>query len=279
MKPVLRLLCELSSRKWVSSIAGHVAKSGWSRRWIAAFCKTYRINADEAEKPLDEYASLNEFFTRRLKPGARPIDPAPNTLVSPVDAIVTACGVIGEGSSFTVKGQTYTVPELLNHSPRTINYTGGYYIVLYLSPRDYHRIHAPVAGAIVETERIPGRTYPVNDFGLRHLRRVLSRNERLITYIRHESGEVAVVKVGAMNVSGIRHVEPLNPQLNKGDELAWFEFGSTVVVLTESDMFQPGDRLRIGSPVRVGEALGIVRPRGRRSDDATDTAPNASAGR
>lgn len=268
MKPVWRLLIELSSRKWVSAMAGSIAKSAWSRRWIAPFCRTYRIDADEAEKPIHEYASLNEFFTRRLKPGARPIDPTPNALVSPVDAVVTACGLIGEGSRFTVKGQTYTVPELLNQSPRTINYTGGYYIVLYLSPRDYHRIHAPVDGTIVETERIPGRTYPVNDFGLRHLKRVLSRNERVITYIRHESGEVAVVKVGAMNVSGIRYVEPLNTNLNKGDELAWFEFGSTVVVLTESGIFQPGDRLQAGSSVRVGEALGLLRPRGQRSNDA-----------
>src|SRR5690606_18809828 len=105
----------------------------------------------------------------------------------------------------------------------------GFYIVLYLSPTDYHRIHCPVSGKLLEREHVPGKVYPVNEFGMRHMKGTLSRNERLITYIRHGGGEAAVVKVGAMNVSSIQYVEPLGNTVERGQELAYFEFGSTVV--------------------------------------------------
>lgn len=223
---------------------------------MARFVKLYNINADEAEKSLKQYESLNEFFTRRLQEGARPIDPSADTLISPVDALITGIGTIEDGTIVNVKGQDYTVEELLSRSPRTENYRDGRYMVLYLSPTDYHRIHAPAAGRIVEREHVEGRVYPVNDFGMRHMRTVLSRNERLITYIRHEQGEIAVVKVGAMNVSSIRYTEPLKDSVSKGEELAYFEFGSTVVLLTQRGMFLPRADLKEGVKIRMGEALG-----------------------
>jgi len=255
---LLRAMTELTSRKFVSRLTGRLAKSPLSRRMIPRFAKLYRIAVHEAEKPVEQYGSLNEFFTRRLKPGARVVDPAPEALVSPVDALITACGVIRGGTLLQVKGQDYTLGELLNDSPRVSQYRDGCYWVLYLSPTDYHRIHSPCSGTVVESEAIPGRVYPVNEFGLTSMRKVLSRNERLATYIQHEGGEVAVVKVGALNVSSIRYVEPRPKRLERGDELAYFEFGSTVVLLAEDGTCAPRVDLKPGVKVRMGERLGTL---------------------
>lgn len=256
---LLRTLTELTSRKTVSRLAGHLAKSRLSRRWITRFAAVYRVNVAEAEKRLDEYETLNAFFTRRLKPGARPVDADPAALVSPVDGTVIACGPVADGTILQVKGQDYTVQELLNGSPRVPLYLNGHAWVLYLSPSDYHRIHAPCDGDIVETDHIPGRTYPVNDFGLRFMRRALARNERRVTYIRHGRGEVAVVKVGALNVASIRYADPLPDRLAKGDEFAWFEFGSTVVLLASGGLCTPRADLQPGQAVRMGERLATIR--------------------
>lgn len=258
MRWLLRSMTELSSRKWISRLTGRFAQSAASRRLIPRFAKLYGIPVEEAEKPIREYTTLNEFFTRRLKPGSRPVDPDPDALVSPVDALVTGAGVVEAGTVLNVKGQDYTVEELLGRSPRMENYRHGYCMVLYLSPTDYHRIHSPVDGSVVEREHIPGRVYPVNDFGLRHMRRVLSRNERLVTYVRHGRGEVAIVKVGAMNVSSIRYVEPLTDTLVRGGDLAYFEFGSTIVLLLEDGTFAPRPDLAPGLKVRMGERLGTL---------------------
>lgn len=257
-RALLRMMTELSSRKFISRITGRVAKSPLSRRWIAKFASAYQIPVHEAEKKLEEYATLNEFFTRRLKPGSRPVDASSGALVSPVDAKITACGTIEDGLMLQVKGQDYTIEELLGGSPRISQYLHGYYWVLYLSPTDYHRIHSPCEGDVVESEHIPGRVYPVNEFGLTAMRRVLSRNERLVTYIRHDIGEVAVVKVGALNVSSIKYVEPRPTKLARGQELAYFEFGSTVVLLTQDGTLKPRDGLKIGDKVRMGEKLGTL---------------------
>lgn len=253
---LFRLLTELSSQKWLSRLTGLFAKSSVSRHLIPRFSRMYGINPADAEKSLEQYASLNDFFTRRLKAGLRPIDSSEQSIISPVDAKVTGIGIIQDGLLVNVKGQDYTIEELLNRSPRTVNYKNGFYMVLYLSPTDYHRIHSPVSGSIVEKEHVPGKVYPVNEFGMRRMKRTLSRNERLITYIAHDRAEIAVVKVGAMNVSSIRYAEPLNNKLNKGDELAYFEFGSTVVLLMESGVFRPRPDLMLNSKVRMGENIG-----------------------
>ncbi|MFD0694241.1 archaetidylserine decarboxylase [Paenibacillus sp. GCM10027628] len=255
-KPFFRLLTELSSRKWVSQLTGAFAKSKASRLFIPRFAQTYGIRIEDAEKHIKDYMSLNDFFTRRLKPGLRPIHEDATRVVSPVDAMITGIGDIKDGLILNVKGQDYTIDELLNRSPRTVNYKNGFYFVLYLSPTDYHRIHSPITGDILEKEHVPGKVYPVNEFGLRHMRRVLSRNERLITFMQHGTGEVAVVKVGALNVSSIQYVEPLPNHLERGQELAYFEFGSTVVLLFEDEMFESRKDLQLGSKVKMGEELG-----------------------
>jgi len=258
VKSLFRLLTELSSRKAISRTTGRIAKSRLSRSMIPSFVKTYEIAAEEAEKPLEQYESLNEFFTRRLRPGSRPIDPAPDAVISPVDARITGAGEIQAGQLLNIKGQDYTLEELLDRSPRIVNYTHGFYVILYLSPADYHRIHVPAAGKIVERDHIRGKTYPVNEYGMRHIHRVLSRNERLVTYLQTAAGEIAIVKVGALNVSSIRYTEPQHDAVDKGDELAYFEFGSTVVLLFENGIFTPRSDLMVNLKVKMGEAIGTL---------------------
>ncbi|HEY0828310.1 MAG TPA: archaetidylserine decarboxylase [Bacilli bacterium] len=253
---IMRLMTELSSNKLISKTTGKLAKSAFSKFMIPKFAKLYGISIEDAEKPLEYYASLNDFFTRRLKPGIRPVAQEESVLVSPVDGVVTGIGPIHGGQLLNIKGQDYTMEELLNRSPRMVNYHNGFFMVLYLSPTDYHRIHSPVTGKIIETEHIIGKVYPVNEYGLRHMKRVLSRNERLITYIQHSSGEVAVVKVGAMNVSSIQYTQPFHEQLERGDDLAYFEFGSTVVLCMEEGTFECRSDLMLGSLVRMGQSLG-----------------------
>lgn len=254
-----RLFTELSSRKFISKLTGAFARSRLSHILIPWFARTYKIRMEDAEKPWQQYRSLNNFFTRRLKKELRPIDAAPDVLISPVDATITGIGPIQEGQILRVKGQDYNLRQLLHNSPRLVNYTDGFYYVLYLSPTDYHRIHSPVTGAIVEKEFIPGKVYPVNEFGLRFMRKVLSSNRRQVTYIQHPFGEIAVVKVGAMNVSSIQYTDPATVQLTAGDELAYFEFGSTVVLLLENGTFTSRADLLINSNVKMGESLGQFR--------------------
>lgn len=249
-------MTELTSRKWIAQLTGRFSHSKLSRLIIPTFAKSYGIPIEEAEKDLKEYRTLNEFFTRKLKPGSRPISTEENVMISPVDSLITAMGPIDAGTILNVKGQDYSLDELLNHSPRAEVYRHGYAFVLYLSPTDYHRIHTPVAGKKIESEHIKGKVYPVNDHGMRNMRQVLSRNERLITYIAHPAGEVAVIKVGAMNVSSIKYSFPEVFEWQLGDDLAYFEFGSTVVLLTESNTFEVCPELSIGTKVKMGEALG-----------------------
>ena len=257
--PLFRLLTQLSSRKFISRITGAFARSRFSRMLIPMFARSYQIDIQEAELPLEHYATLNSFFTRRLKPDVRVIDQTPRLLVSPVDAAITGMGPIENGQLLQVKGQDYTVNQLLEDPLLGATFANGWFFVLYLSPRDYHRIHAPIAGTVVVSRHMKGKVYPVNEFGLRQIKRVLSRNERLLTQLEGDAGEghVAVIKVGAMNVSSIQYAhQPLPTQFERGEELAYFAFGSTVVLLTENRSFQPRVDLAIGSAVRMGEALG-----------------------
>ncbi|WP_410514163.1 archaetidylserine decarboxylase [Paenibacillus sp. BR2-3] len=260
VKQFLRLMTELSSRRWLSRLMGYLSHSRLSRFFIPAFIRIYHIPAAEAEKNPEEYRSLNEFFSRRLKSGMRPVAAEPDALVSPVDAMITAMGDITAGTIMNVKGQDYQLEDLLNHSPHLELYKKGFFFVLYLSPTDYHRIHSPLKGRKAESDYVRGRAYPVNEFGMRHMKSVLSRNERLITYIAGDYGEAAVVKVGAMNVSSIRYSDDNAEAWQKGADLAYFEFGSTVVLLTETGTFTPRPGLAADTKVKMGEWLGTLHP-------------------
>ncbi|MBG9567631.1 archaetidylserine decarboxylase [Brevibacillus agri] len=261
----------------MSRTMGKITASRFSRLAIQHYIRHYKIDASIIEKPVTEYRTLKEFFTRRLKPGARPIAPGNDVIVSPVDGTVSQLGDICEGTLIQAKGKEFSVTELLGGSEEEAKrYYGGKFITIYLSPRDYHRIHMPVAGELVRYSYLPGRLYPVNRLGIENVDRLFARNERLVTYIESDGlGEIALVKVGALFVGSVKVVyntattnikhgrqtdEPIEgtPHYAKGDELGWFEFGSTVILLLESSQLTWAAGVEKGNSLLMGQLLATL---------------------
>ena len=218
---------------------------------------------EEARGPLAMYPSLAAFFVRRLKDGTRPIGDDPGRVVSPVDGTYQTICPIHEGSVLQAKGRAYGVRELLGGVGTELELEGGYAWTIYLSPRDYHRIHAPEAGRLTEARWIDGTRYSVAP-GVLDRRLVLPMNERVSARLETERGPLLLVFVGALNVGRIRvvGVEPSaradlgrGRQLARGEELARFEMGSTVVVISPPGGLQPLEESRAGATVRLGEAM------------------------
>lgn len=251
-----RLLIELTNRKWSSHVLRSFATSKMSKILISSFSRVYQINLKEMEKPLDEYVSLHDFFTRKLKDGMRPINLDPLTVVSPVDGIIEEVGVISKEHTITVKGKQYSISEMVGNDEVLKNLSQGVYMILYLSPSHYHRIHSPISGNIVNQWTIGEKSYPVNQWGLKYGKSPLSKNYRVITEIDHPAGKVLLVKVGAMFVNSIELVH-VGEHLNKGEEVAFFSFGSTVILLFEKNLFYPTCQITPQN-IRVGEAIGRI---------------------
>lgn len=258
----------------LSRTMGRITASRFSRMAIQSYIRHYKIDASIVEKPVHEYRTLKEFFTRRLKPGARPIAPGEEVIVSPVDGTVSQLGDIREGTLIQAKGKGFSVAELLGGSEeKAKRYYGGKFITIYLSPRDYHRIHMPVTGRLQRFSYLPGRLYPVNQLGVEYVDRLFARNERIVTYIETEDkGELALVKVGALFVGSVKvcyNAATTNvkrgrytegeisgfPVCEKGEELGWFEFGSTVILLFESGEIEWEPGVGCGSSLLMGQKL------------------------
>ena len=245
------------------------------RAVIRTFARKYGVDAAEAERAIEEYPTFTEFFTRRLKPGARPIAPGELVPVSPVDGTVGEVGDIVEGRLLQAKGKHYTLAELFGGPEAAEDarrFAGGTFVTIYLAPYNYHRIHAPLGGEISGYVNMPGQLWPVNPAGVRNVEKLFCVNERLTTFLKTSRGACGVVAIGATNVGRIRAVyddvvtnarrtrqparkmyeRPL--RMEKGGELAVFEMGSTVVVLFAPGV-KLGPRLLPGLQVRFGEAL------------------------
>jgi len=230
------------------------------------------LAVEEAEKPLDAYQSVLDLFTRRLKPGVRPIDTDLEALVSPVDGAFLVGGPVGNGQLFQAKGRDFTVGALLADPQAATVFGKGTYCTVYLAPRDYHRIHAPEGGLITGYTYVPGELYPVNQAAVTHVDGLFARNERLITHLATEKfGRIDVVKVGATNVGHIslvydptvrtnvgateivRHTYAQPIPVARGAELGVFEMGSTVILVMERavqlDPMAPGTPVRLGRPI------------------------------
>lgn len=244
------------------------------KRAVKLFADRMRINVQEAEKPLNEYASVADFFVRRLRPGSRPIDARPSSIVSPCDGVLGAHGEIQNGTLVQAKGRFYTVEALLADASLAARFEGGRYATIYLSPRHYHRIHAPAACDVTHSVYIPGRLLPVNEASIAQFDHVFSANERLVTLTEKAvCGAAAIVMVGATCVGKMslaydpnramteraRH-QAYYPaiQLQKGAELGAFHFGSTVVLLFERGEFL--DHVE-GDELRMGQALALINTR------------------
>lgn len=247
-------LIELTNGRWTSSLLRRFALSPASKRIIPSFAKQYKINVQEMDRPLEEYKSLHDFFTRNLMSGARQFDGAIDTIASPVDAVLEDKGFILEDATFQVKGKVYSIEEMLGGKEEARGYIGGQYMVLYLSPSHYHRIHSPVDGKVVRKQTLGSKSYPVNRWGMTLGKSPLSKNYREITEIEYEGGRLALIKVGAMFVNTIERTHT-GDTLHKGEEIGYFSFGSTVVLLFEKGRFTAAS-LETPAAVRTGETLG-----------------------
>lgn len=270
-------LVRLLPRSAVSSLVGHAtrvpAPKAFHRAAMKAFAARYRVDLHEAELALEGYPTFAEFFTRKLKPGSRAVDPGEDVVVSPVDGAVSQIGYAQRGECIQAKGVSYPVEALLADPEEAKRFLGGAYVTLYLSPRDYHRIHAPLSGRIAGYSYIPGEFWPVNRASVKLQQKLFCVNERLTTYLDTSAGRVAVVKVGATCVSRIRasyddlvthtggsakvHRYDRPIPIGKGEELGVFEMGSTVILLFEDDRVRWDEGLKEESVVRMGMRLGV----------------------
>ncbi|MGB1141524.1 MAG: archaetidylserine decarboxylase [Halioglobus sp.] len=248
----------------------------WLKNWvIARFVGAFDVDMSEAAEPdISRYASFNEFFTRPLKEGARPLADA--AIVCPADGAISQLGAISQGLLFQAKGRYFTTEELLGgDSERARQFDGGRFATIYLSPRDYHRVHMPVSGRLTGTSYIPGKLFSVNGVTADNVDRLFARNERLVCYFDTDLGPMAMVLVGAMVVAGIETVwsgrvapPPPTPrvtnyaelpapvELPKGAEMGRFLLGSTVILLFPPDAMEWEDEYAAGTPTRMGEPLG-----------------------
>lgn len=247
-------------------------------RAVRTFARVYGVDLSEALVPEGGFTSFNEFFTRQLQPGARPIDPDPSAVVSPADGRLEDLGKVEPGAVLWIKGRPYNVAELLGEEDAARRYAGGHFFVVYLSPRDYHRVHAAVSGPVELVRHVPGTLWPVNAIGLGHVPNLFARNERVAVLQRSERhGPVSTVLVGAMGVGriglafeeelrtnsgsdgGLRHYDG-GPLIERGAELGVFHLGSTVIVFLPAEANVrftkwPGDVVRMGEAVtRSGES-------------------------
>jgi phosphatidylserine decarboxylase len=266
----------------LSRLAGALSRwrgPGWLLRAVMrAFAARYRI--DLAECPdLSTFGTFGEFFARPLLPGRRPLAPGEGVVVSPADGVVSETGAAVDGALVQAKGIGYTAAALLGDEEAARRFQGGPYLTIYLSPRDYHRIHFPLGGRVTGWRYLPGRLWPVNPASVRTVPGLFAVNERLVTLLATPAGACAVVAVGATvvgrvhaaydrdvpltNLAGARAQArdyPAPIAVGKGQELGAFEMGSTVILLFEPGRAQLDPLVAAGARVRVGERIGEAAP-------------------
>ncbi|MFC4952634.1 archaetidylserine decarboxylase [Acinetobacter puyangensis] len=239
---------------------------------IYAFKQKYGIDLSIAEaEEISKYSSFNAFFTRALKPGIRVIDEDPTHIVSPADGAISQLGKITAGEIFQAKGQSFSVDQLIADPQLAKPFQDGEFVTVYLSPKDYHRVHMPFSGRLTETLYVPGELYSVNQVTAENIPGLFARNERMVCLFDTEIGRMAVVLVGAMIVAGIEtvvtgkvkpngriEVQQHDVQLAKGDELGRFYLGSTAIVLFEKDKVQWEQQFKANDTVLMGSQIGTL---------------------
>jgi phosphatidylserine decarboxylase len=255
-------------------LAATRVQTAWFKNALTrGFLTLFPVDMREAVEPDPyRYESFNAFFTRPLCRDARPIDPASDTIASPVDGAVSECGPIEGNRLLQAKGRHYTLDELLAGQPWGHRFAGGSFATIYLAPFNYHRIHMAVRGTLKDTVYVPGRLFSVNAVTAQHVPRLFARNERVLTLFDTAFGQFALVMVGALNVGSMATVwaGDITPAasravtridgpaltLDKGAELGRFNMGSTVILLFEPGRVRWHPLLRAGSVVQLGQALG-----------------------
>ncbi len=262
----------------LSRLAHRLALVRWpafKNRQIRWVMHHYPVNLSEAvfTRP-EDYADFNSFFTRALRPEARPLEGNADTLIAPVDGTIGAYGRITAGRLLRAKGWDYTVSELLGGcTARAAAFENGHFVSFYLAPHDYHRIHMPFDGTLRETLCVPGRLYSVAPYSVAHIPRLYARNERVIALFDTPKGALAVIMIGACLVGSIetvwgvrslasndvRRILPTTPQhYARGVEIGRFHFGSSVIVLCADPALQWTGNCSLNAPVRLGAALATL---------------------
>ncbi len=276
MSPLTALTYVLPHRL-LSSIARSLAYSTrpGTKQWlIDTVTRKFGVDLSEAAEPdPTAYSSFNAFFTRALKPGARVPDADPRALLMPADGRISQCGDIVDGRIFQAKGQSFTAAELLGSEADAEPFVDGSYATVYLSPRDYHRVHMPWTGTLRETVHVPGRLFSVGTDAVASVPRLFARNERLVCHFDTDFGPMVSVMVGALLVSGVEtvwsgiEIPAYGDRITRKDyrgkgivlqrfaEMARFNDGSTVIVLLPKGVAKLDPALGAESPVRLGERL------------------------
>ena len=266
----------------ISRLAGRVARMRLPgpllRTAIGSYGRVFGVDFAEARDDLASYATFNDFFTRALREGVRPIDPAPDAFVSPCDGTWGAAGTIRDGALLQIKGRPYALAQLLGSEEDAKRLEGGSFATLYLAPGDYHRFHAPCDTAVISARYLPGRLLPVNRIGLEGIDALFAQNERICAWMGPEAPAplclvaVGATMVGAVKVTfdslrtnvptGVPTLRSYDPpiELLRGQEWGRFELGSTIVVLAAPgfvtlEIAEAGARLRLGE--RIGTIVGV----------------------
>lgn len=284
-----RLLPQRSLSRLVGWLGMREQPRPMIRAALRAFAKRYRVDMGEAEHGIEHYRSFTDFFTRKLRPGARPLPDDTARAVWPADGAAAAHGTVRDGRMLQAKGIDYTCAELLGDRALAERFEGGAYSTVYLSPRDYHRVHAPCAGSLRQRIHLPGRLYSVNHVTVASVPGVFAGNERVVLAFDGSEGGApwTLVMVGALIIGGIETVweGTVNPRpgttearrdfrdaaldVQRGDEVGLFRAGSTVIMLFAPDRVTL-DPIELGTAVRMGEAMG-------RLTDPADRAPGSSS--
>ncbi|MFT3896404.1 MAG: archaetidylserine decarboxylase [Thermomonas sp.] len=280
MSPLTALTYVLPHRA-LSALARRLAYSAnpaISRRLIDTVVAKFGVDLSEAaQSDPRAYATFNAFFTRALRPGARTPDPDPRALLMPADGRISQCGNIDNGRIFQAKGQGFTAAELLGDESAAEPFANGLFATVYLSPRDYHRVHMPWTGTLRETVHVPGRLFSVGTDAVASVPRLFARNERLACHFDTDFGPMCVVMVGALLVSGVEtvwggiEIPPHGGPVTKKDyrgrgivlerfaEMARFNYGSTAIVLLPKGVAELAPQLVAETPVKLGQRLATVR--------------------
>jgi phosphatidylserine decarboxylase len=253
----------------------HCENVVWKNFLTRQIIQHYGVNMNEAAtSDLNTFKSFNEFFTRELKAGARPLTTEHGAIASPADGVVSQAGEIIQGDIFQAKGKSFTVTNLLGGDlQRAEKFNDGEFTTIYLSPKDYHRLHMPISGTLREMVHVPGRLFSVNGATTEAVNGLFAKNERVVAIFDTEIGQMALVLVGAIFVSSIETVwhgvvtppsiktvrtwqyETDAPTLEKGAEMGRFNMGSTIIVLFEKDKMNWNEDFAAGKTVKVGEKI------------------------
>lgn len=242
------------------------------KKSVHIFAKIFKINTNEAEKPIDSYDNIQDYFVRSLKTNARTINNQSDIIVSPCDGFISECSNINKETLIQAKGKKYTLSNLIKDSSETEYFTNGYYCTIYLSPKDYHRFHMPIDGKIYKSIYYPGQLWPVNKWSVNNVEQLFCQNERVITFIKINNNiNCALIFVAATIVGGINlnYAKMQNRKnkliveenhdnicLKKGDELGKFMFGSTIIMLLPQNVSK--FIKSSGENIKMGESLAIL---------------------